>query len=80
MDDSVVVMVNGAPVRVARGSSVAVALVVAGAAARRSVSGEPRGPVCGMGVCMECRAEVDGVLHSRTCQMACEAGMQVRTQ
>lgn len=39
-----------------------------GEAFRTSVSGEPRAPMCGMGICMECRATVDGVPHQRTCQ------------
>jgi D-hydroxyproline dehydrogenase subunit gamma len=80
MDESVVVHVNGVPVRVAEGSTVAVALLAAGIPARRSVDGSPRSPLCGMGVCMECRAEVDQVLHSRTCQIVCQPNMQVRTQ
>ncbi len=80
MSDSIVVSVNGVPVRVAQGSTVAVALLVAGMPARRSVNGSPRSPLCGMGVCMECRAEVDSVMHSRTCQIVCQPNMQVRTQ
>ncbi len=80
MPEFILVLVNEVPVRVERGSTVAVALFVAGVPARRSVNGSPRSPVCGMGVCMECRAEVDGVLHSRTCQIVCEPNMQVRTQ
>jgi sarcosine oxidase subunit alpha len=80
MTESIVVHVNGVPVRVAQGSTVAVALLVAGAPARRSVDGSPRAPLCGMGVCMEWRAEVDSVLHRRTCQIVCEPNMQVRTQ
>jgi hypothetical protein len=80
MAESVVVHVNGVPVRVAEGSTVAVALLAAGIPARRSVNGSPRSPLCGMGVCMECRAEVDLVLHSRTCQILCQPNMQVRTQ
>jgi len=67
-------------VQVARGSMVAVALLAAGVPARRSVDGSPRSPLCGMGVCMECRAEVDSVMHSRTCQIVCQPNMQVRTQ
>jgi D-hydroxyproline dehydrogenase subunit gamma len=80
MSDSIVVSINGVPVRVAQGSTVAVALLVAGMPARRSVNGSPRSPLCGMGVCMECRAEVDSVMHSRTCQIVCQPNMQVRTQ
>ena len=46
----IVVLVNEVPVRVEWGSTVAVALLVAGVLARRSVNGSPRSPVCGMGV------------------------------
>jgi len=80
MSDSIVVWVNGLPIRVAEGSTVAVALLVAGAPARMSVTGAPRSALCGMGVCMECRAEVDSAMHCRTCQIVCRPNMQVRTQ
>jgi hypothetical protein len=80
MAESIIVHVNGVPVRVAEGSTVAVALLVAGAPARRLMDGSPRAPLCGMGVCMECRAEVNSVLNSRTCQIVCQPDMQVRTQ
>jgi D-hydroxyproline dehydrogenase subunit gamma len=33
-----------------------------------------------MGICFECRAVVDGVLHARTRQFLCHAGMRVETQ
>lgn len=79
MSEPIAVSVNGVPVRVAAGSSVAVAVMVAGASCRTSVSGEPRGPLCGMGICYECRAEIDGTAHQRSCQIACKAGMEVRT-
>ena len=80
MSDPIVVFVNDVPVCVEPGSTVAVALLVAGVPARRSVSDSPRSALCGMGVCMECRAEVDFVLHSRTCQIVCQPNMRVRTQ
>lgn len=35
---------------------------------RTSVSGELRGPLCGMGVCFECRNEHEAEPHHRTCQ------------
>jgi D-hydroxyproline dehydrogenase subunit gamma len=79
MSEQVSVSVNGARVDVAAGSSVAVAMMIAGESCRRSVSGEPRGPLCGMGICFECRAEIDGVPHRRSCQIACEPGMKIRT-
>jgi D-hydroxyproline dehydrogenase subunit gamma len=71
------ITVNGATLRVAVGTSVAAAILNAGEACRVSVRGEARGPLCGMGICMECRATVNGVAHVRTCQMLCAHGMEV---
>ncbi|WP_377705849.1 2Fe-2S iron-sulfur cluster-binding protein [Pseudoduganella sp. UC29_71] len=52
----------------------------AGAAVtRRSVSGMLRGPLCGMGVCHECRVTIDGRAHQLACQTLCAPNMQVRT-
>jgi sarcosine oxidase subunit alpha len=73
------ITVNGKPMRMAAGASVAAAVMLAGEPCRFSVSGEARGPLCGMGICMECRATVDGVPHRRTCQLACAEGMEVVT-
>jgi D-hydroxyproline dehydrogenase subunit gamma len=78
MRDAVQMKVNGVSVRVPRGSTVAAAVLLAGRSAfRRSVSGELRGPLCGMGICFECRVAVDGQLHVRSCQMLCREGMEV---
>jgi sarcosine oxidase subunit alpha len=80
MPDLVCVTVNGVEVRVPRGSTVATAVFTAGVAAfRRSVLGEPRGPLCGMGICFECRVTIDGASHMRSCQVLCRDGMQVTT-
>lgn len=79
MSEQIAVSVNGARMTVAAGSSVAVAMMVAGASCRTSVSGEPRGPLCGMGICFECRAEIDGVAHKRSCQIVCTPGMNIKT-
>lgn len=76
---SIVLTVDGARVEVPDGATVAVAIALRGGVARTSVTGEPRGPLCGMGICFECRAEVDGRKHSRTCQILCAPGMEVRT-
>jgi len=76
----VTLSVNGSPVAVPAGATVAVAVAIAGQACRRSVSGEPRGPLCGMGICFECRVSINGTAHCRSCQMLCEPGMDVRTE
>jgi sarcosine oxidase subunit alpha len=73
------VRVNEAQISVPAGTTVAVAMVIAGQACRVSVNGEPRGPLCGMGICYECRVTINGVPHCKGCQVLCEAGMQIRT-
>jgi D-hydroxyproline dehydrogenase subunit gamma len=77
---SVSLLIDGRIVEVPAGITVAAALARAGALAiRRSRTGEPRGALCGMGICHECRAEIDGVLHQRTCQVPCGNGMRIQT-
>ena len=61
------------------GTTVAAAVMIAGKFCRNSVTGERRGPLCGMGICFECRMSINGLPHSRTCQVLCENGMEVRT-
>ena len=80
MPELVTLKVNDAPVSVPTGSMVAAAVLQAGVSLfRRSVTGEARGPLCGMGICFECRVSVNGVAHVRSCQTLCENGMDVRT-
>jgi D-hydroxyproline dehydrogenase subunit gamma len=76
---AVAITVNGETVMVPPGASAAVAIMMSGAACRVSVSGEPRGPLCGMGICMECCATVDGIPHVRSCQVVVKAGMEIVT-
>lgn len=71
---------NGREREVPAGTTVAAAMLLAGEPSRISVTGTQRAAVCGMGICFECRAVVDGVPHRRTCQMLCESGMVVETQ
>jgi len=80
MHEPVEISVNGSPLTVQSGTTVAAAVLLAGVAAfRRSVTGEARGPLCGMGICYECRVTVDGVPHVKSCQVLCEAGMEIAT-
>ena len=73
------VKLNGKQIEVAEQMSVAAALMNHGIVARKSVSGEMRGPLCGMGICFECRVVVDGVAHVRGCQVMVREGMEVWT-
>ena len=81
MPDLIQLNINSRAVTVPEGTAVAAALLLAGITTfRRSVTGEPRGPLCGMGICFECRATIDGVSHRRTCQLPVQNGMEVRTE
>jgi D-hydroxyproline dehydrogenase subunit gamma len=72
--------INGRAVQVAAGAMVSAAVAAAGVTQfRRSVTGQPRGPLCGMGICFECRVTIDGREHCRSCQIPCAEGMEVRT-
>ncbi len=55
MPESIEILVNGKPLNIAPGCTVAAAMALAGAACRTSVSRQPRGPLCAMGTCFECR-------------------------
>lgn len=80
MPELITLKINDVAVSVPVGSMVAAAVLQAGVSSfRRSVTGEARGPLCGMGICFECRVNVNGVAHVRSCQTLCEAGMDVRT-
>lgn len=76
---SIAVTVNGTPLHVAPGTTVAAAVLIAGSPARTSVCGEPRAPLCGMGICFECRVTINGAPHQKSCQILCESGMDVQT-
>jgi predicted molibdopterin-dependent oxidoreductase YjgC len=46
---------------------------------RTSIGGEPRGALCGMGVCFECRVTLDGRPQRRACLELVRDGLEVRT-
>ncbi|QBF27091.1 (2Fe-2S)-binding protein [Pseudomonas tructae] len=71
---------DGRPLHVAAGTSVAAALALGGdGCSRTSVSGQRRTPLCGMGICQECRVSIDG-RRRLACQTLCRDGMQVQTR
>src|ERR1700730_4135420 len=78
LTDLVSVVVNGTSMALPYGTTVAVAVLLQGAACRKSVTDKPRGPLCGMGICFECRVEINGERHCRSCQIVCESGMRIR--
>ena len=73
------VQVDGTRVRIPVGSSVAAALAQQPPGRTRlSVSGQWRAPLCGMGVCHECRVLING-RECLACQTVCEDGMLIAT-
>ena len=81
MKDAIRVTIDGRALDVRRGTLVAAAIerCVPGHGARLSPSGTRRQPLCGMGVCGECRVTVDGRAHRLGCQTLCEPGMEICT-
>jgi hypothetical protein len=74
------VTINSHRVAAAANTTVAAAILAAGVTAfRRSITGEPRGPLCGMGIRYECRVTVDGEPHARSCPIICREGMVIET-
>jgi sarcosine oxidase subunit alpha len=75
--EKVSITVNGKPVLIPAGTSVAAAMLMCGEPCRFSVAGEARAPLCGMGICMECRVTVNGVPQQRSCMLLCASGMEI---
>ena len=76
---TVQIVVNGIPRKVPAGTSVAAALAQQPpGTTRTSVTGELRAPLCGMGVCHECRVRIQGRIRL-ACQTVCAEGMAIDT-
>ena len=76
---TVQIVVNGIPRQVPAGTSVAAALAQQPpGTTRTSVAGEPRAPLCGMGVCHECRVRIQGRIRL-ACQTVCAVGTAIDT-
>lgn len=73
-------ILDGRALRVAAGTTVAAALAQGSdGCSRTSVSGQRRAPLCGMGICQECRVTING-RRRLACQTLCEDDMQVQTR
>ncbi|HEX8595327.1 MAG TPA: (2Fe-2S)-binding protein [Pseudomonas sp.] len=72
-------IIDGRSLDVVSGTTVAAALALIGdGCSRTSVTGQRRAPLCGMGICQECRVTVDGK-RRLACQTLCRDGMHVET-
>ena len=80
MSSSIALTINGRPISVPPDYTIASVLMQSGVPTfRHSVTGQPRGPLCGMGICFECRVTINGVAQQRSCQTLCCEGMEVET-
>ena len=79
---SVRITVDGSPLDVPAGTSLAAALLAAGVGRTRTtpVSGAPRAPYCMMGVCFDCLVTIDGVGNRQGCLVPVREGMRIDIQ
>jgi hypothetical protein len=73
---------DGEPVTVAPGQTVAAALIAAGHRSwrRTRIGDRPRGVFCGIGVCFDCLATINGTPNQRACLVEAAPGDIVTTQ
>jgi predicted molibdopterin-dependent oxidoreductase YjgC len=76
------IVVDGAELRAYKGESIAAALLGSGRRFTRwtARTGEPRGYVCGMGICQDCLVTVDGLPNVRACMTPVRDGLRVEIQ
>ncbi|MEA3410503.1 MAG: (2Fe-2S)-binding protein [Pseudomonadota bacterium] len=79
---TVTVNIEGTPVSVPAGETVAAAVLAHGLVYTRTtpVSGRPRAPFCMMGVCFDCLMEIDGQPNRQACMVRVAEGMRIRRQ
>jgi hypothetical protein len=81
MSETVQFSFNDTPIVARAGQSVAAALIASGERCLRiDEAGNPKGVLCGIGVCWECRCNIDGVTNTRACMTLVRPGMVVRRQ
>ena len=74
-------MLEGRRVTAHLGETVATVLIAEGyAALYTTVSGQPRGIYCGMGVCFDCLVVIDRVPNTRACTTLVDTGMEIARQ
>ncbi len=78
--NAIELMVEGRRVMARAGETIATALLSTDVVPfrRTPVSGQPRAPLCLMGVCFDCLVEVDGVSNVQSCMVEARDGMRVR--
>ena len=81
LGNRVEIYINGEAFTAYEGDTVLAALVASGRISLRHSRkiGEPRGPLCGMGVCYECLVTINQRPNQRACMIEVEDNMEVLT-
>jgi len=80
-DDEVLFSFEHRQVKARVGQSVAAALLANGIRTLRiDEAGNPKGILCGIGYCFECRCVIDDEPDRRACMVEAKPGMRVRRQ
>jgi predicted molibdopterin-dependent oxidoreductase YjgC len=70
--------INGRTIQAHAGQTLAATLIAAGITTfRQTLTHEPRGLFCGMGVCFECLVTVNGIPDQRACMTSVQPEMKV---
>lgn len=80
--NTITITIDGIAVECPANISVLAALLRRSHAAmitRTAVHGTPRGPLCAMGVCYECRVTINDHPHQLACQHIVQPGMHIST-
>jgi sarcosine oxidase subunit alpha len=77
--NKVTLSVNGKEIHAYKGETLLAALIAAGYKSLKQspLRDEPRGALCGMGVCFECIVTVNGQPNIRSCMTEVEDNMKV---
>jgi len=78
--EKVKLRVNDQTIEAYAGETVLAALMAAGIKIlkKNPVSHQPRGALCGMGVCFECTVTINGRPNVRACMTEVEDGMEIK--
>jgi len=77
--EKIKLLVNGKEITAYKGETVLAALIASGykSLKQNPVSQDPRGALCGMGVCFECTVTIDGIPNVRSCMTEAQDMMEI---
>lgn len=82
IEKKVSILIDGQPLNVQEGITVAAAALSSGFAHTRTtpITGSNRAPFCMMGVCFDCLMVIDGKPNQRACSTYVQEGMCIESQ